>query len=56
MGENGMPGMLATLWQKILDWLSVAGSAHVVDDGCDEKKDRQSKRPPPKLHLEPRQN
>ncbi|WP_337269421.1 hypothetical protein [Oryzifoliimicrobium ureilyticus] len=46
MGGHDMGRTLAMLWEKVIDWLSVLGSAHVVDDGVEKKMDRPRKKPP----------
>jgi hypothetical protein len=56
MGGNTMTTTLGAWWQKIVRWISILGSAHVVDDGSDEKKDGASNNRPTKLHLVPRNN
>jgi hypothetical protein len=50
MGGNAMRGKLGIRWQKIVSWLAVLGTAHVVDDGS-ENKDWLSNKRPSKLHL-----
>lgn len=55
MGGEDMRRLIAAVWQKIADWLSVLGSAHVVDDGS-EGRDKPVKKRDPKLRLVPRHN
>ena len=51
MGGKQMGRIVAGLWQKTVSWLSVLSSAHVVDDGSDEKRDQPKKNQTLKLKL-----
>lgn len=56
MGGNHMGKIFAATWQKVVSWLSVLGSAHIVDDGSEKKQEQPKKPQPPKLHLVSRHN
>lgn len=45
-----MGKLIAAAWRKVVGWLAVLGSAHVVDDGT-EVKDKPTKNGRAILHL-----
>ena len=51
MGGKHVGRIIAGLWQKTVSWLSALSSAHVVDDGSNDKHDQPGKKQPPKLNL-----
>lgn len=45
-----------TWWEKVVEWIAVLGSAHVVDDGSAQDKESPKKPDRPKLRFVPRHN